>query len=103
MLEPARPVTYDAKPGHTMTEHGTAPPSPERWDELVGLLAIADTNGDARDKVIGLLYPELKRIAAAQMRRERPDHTLQATGLVSEFFVYLARSTTSTPRTRAHF
>jgi RNA polymerase sigma factor (TIGR02999 family) len=37
------------------------------------------------------------------MRRERPDHTLQATGLVSEFFVHLARSTRFTAKSRAHF
>ena len=87
-----------------MTEYGTAPPqTTERWDELPGLLASAEGDSHARDKVIALLYPELKRIAELQMRRERPDHTLQATGLVNEFFVYLARSTTFTPRTRAHF
>ena len=87
-----------------MTEHAAAPPQPsERWDELPALLASADLDPEARERVIALLYPELKHIAEAQMRRERPDHTLQATGLVSEFFVYLARSTTFTARTRAHF
>jgi RNA polymerase sigma factor (TIGR02999 family) len=86
-----------------MTEHAAPPHAPERWDELLALLAAADDDDGARDKVIALLYPELKRIAEAQMRRERPDHTLQATGLVSEFFVYLARSTTFTARSRAHF
>jgi len=86
-----------------MTEHAAPPHAPERWDELLALLAAADDDDGARDKVIALLYPELKRIAEAQMRRERPDHTLQATGLVSEFFVYLARSTSFTARSRAHF
>jgi RNA polymerase sigma factor (TIGR02999 family) len=86
-----------------MTEHVAPPDASERWDELLALLAAADDDAGARDKVIALLYPELKRIAEAQMRRERPDHTLQATGLVSEFFVYLARSTTFTARSRAHF
>jgi RNA polymerase sigma factor (TIGR02999 family) len=87
-----------------MTEYQPVPtPSNERWDELPLLLAAAQTDSDARDRVIALLYPELKRIAEAQMRRERPDHTLQATGLVNEFFVYLARSTTFTAHSRAHF
>jgi RNA polymerase sigma factor (TIGR02999 family) len=87
-----------------MTEHATAqPPTSERWDELPALLAAAEADPAARDRIIALLYPELKRIAEAQMRRERPDHTLQATGLVSEFFVYLAKSTTFTAHSRAHF
>ena len=78
-----------------MTEKDTAPPRPERWEDLPALLAAADADPAARERAVAMLYPELKRIAEAQMRRERPDHTLQATGLVSEFFVYLARSTTS--------
>jgi RNA polymerase sigma factor (TIGR02999 family) len=87
-----------------MTEHAAAPQqATERWDELPDLLAAADADAAARERVVALLYPELKRIAEAQMRRERPDHTLQATGLVSEFFVYIARTATFTPRTRAHF
>jgi RNA polymerase sigma factor (TIGR02999 family) len=35
------------------------------------------------------LYPELKRIASAHMRRERPDHTLQATALVNELYLHM--------------
>jgi RNA polymerase sigma factor (TIGR02999 family) len=87
-----------------MTEYDPVPtPSTEPWDELPALLAAAQTDGEARDRAVALLYPELKRIAEAQMRRERPDHTLQATGLVNEFFVYLANSRTLTAQSRAHF
>src|SRR5205814_214748 len=56
-----------------------------------------------RDRLITLLYPELKRIATAHMRRERPDHTLQATALVSEFFVRMAKSAALTARSRSQF
>jgi RNA polymerase sigma factor (TIGR02999 family) len=91
-------------PHDTMTEHDGAPPQASgRWDELPQLLVDAQTDAGARDRAMALLYPELKRIAEAQMRRERPDHTLQATGLVSEFFMYLARSTSFTAHSRAHF
>jgi RNA polymerase sigma factor (TIGR02999 family) len=88
-----------------MTEQvpGDLPPAAEGWDALPRLLAAAETDPASRDRAIALLYPELKRIAEAQMRRERPDHTLQATGLVSEFFVHLARSTSFTAHSRAHF
>jgi RNA polymerase sigma factor (TIGR02999 family) len=49
------------------------------------------------------MYPELKRIAESRMRGERPDHTLQATALVSEFFLQLARRQDFVWQNRAHF
>src|SRR5262249_10859481 len=82
-----------------------APPdgTTDPWAELPDLLAASESNHDARDRAITLLYPELKRIAAAHMRRERRDHTLQATALVGEFFVHLANGASFTARTRAQF
>jgi RNA polymerase sigma factor (TIGR02999 family) len=73
------------------------------WNEVSTLLADAETSPAARDRVITLLYPELRRIAEAHMRRERRDHTLQATALVSEFFVHLTRTPAFTARTKAQF
>src|SRR4030095_1301684 len=43
-------------------------------------------------QVFESLHQELRRIARAKMRRERPDHTLQATALVNEVFVKLFRA-----------
>ena len=37
-----------------------------------------------------MLYGELRKLAEAAMRRERPDHTLQPTALVHETYVRLA-------------
>ena len=49
-----------------------------------------------------LVYHELRRIAAAYMRRERPGQTLQPTALVHE--VYLRLAGAGTPwRDRRHF
>ena len=48
------------------------------------------------------VYAELKRLAAAQLRHERTDHTLSATGLVHEAYLKLARSHVSW-QDRAHF
>jgi len=47
--------------------------------------------GDPRaaDQLIPLVYEELRRLAASYMRRERPDHTLQATALVHEAYFRL--------------
>ena len=44
---------------------------------------------DARDRAMVYLYAELRRRAAAQLRRERPGHTLQPTALVHEAFLRL--------------
>jgi RNA polymerase sigma factor (TIGR02999 family) len=49
---------------------------------------------DRRDahEMAPLVYDELRRLAAAYMRRERPGQTLQATALVHEAFLRLARA-----------
>ena len=49
---------------------------------LLGLWA--DGDQDARDRLIPLVYDELKSLARAYMRRERAGHTLQPTALVHE-------------------
>jgi len=43
-------------------------------------------NGDdeAAGRLVELFYPELRRIAAARMRAERLDHTLQPTAVVHQ-------------------
>ncbi len=44
----------------------------------------------AAEHLLPLVYKELHRIAAAYMRRERPDHTLQPTALIHEAYLRLA-------------
>ena len=44
---------------------------------------------EARDRATALVYDELRRRAAAHLRRERPDHTLQPTALVHEAYMRL--------------
>jgi RNA polymerase sigma factor (TIGR02999 family) len=48
-------------------------------------------HGDRRAaaELLPLVYDELRRLAAAQMATERPDHTLDATGLVHEAYLRL--------------
>ncbi len=57
----------------------------------------------ARAQLIDYMYPELKKIAQARMRSEREDHTLQATALVSEFFLQLAKREDLVWQNRGHF
>jgi RNA polymerase sigma-70 factor, ECF subfamily len=53
------------------------------------LQALQRGDKQAEGKLIQLIYPELRRLARAQMRRERQDHTLQATALVHEAYLRL--------------
>jgi RNA polymerase sigma-70 factor (ECF subfamily) len=45
----------------------------------------------AADELFPQIYTQLKRFAAAQLRNERPDHTLQATALVNEAYLKLTQ------------
>jgi RNA polymerase sigma factor (TIGR02999 family) len=67
------------------------------------LLELSGGNRAVVDELIPFLYHELKRIAAAQLRRERPGHTLQATALVHEAYLKLVDQRQVTWRNRAHF
>jgi len=60
-------------------------------------------DGVALDRLVPLIYPELRRIAARQLRRERPDHTLQPTALVHEVFLQLVDQRHATWENRAQF
>jgi RNA polymerase sigma factor (TIGR02999 family) len=48
-------------------------------------------DSDAASQLVMIFYDELRRIAAAQMRGERIDHTLQPTALVSELYFKMLR------------
>ncbi len=57
----------------------------------------------AADELLSLVYQELRRIAGGYMRRERPNHTLQATALVHEVYMQLVDQTRVDWKNRAHF
>ena len=57
----------------------------------------------ALDRLLPLVYAELRRIAARQLRRERPEHTLQPTALVNEAYLRLVDQRRVDWRNRAHF
>ncbi len=60
--------------------------------------------GHARtDELLPLVYEELRRLALAKMRHERPGHTLQATALVHEAFLRLLGDEQATWQNRRHF
>jgi RNA polymerase sigma-70 factor (ECF subfamily) len=57
----------------------------------------------ALDELMPLVYRELRGIAGAFMRRQRPGHTLQPTALVHEAFLKLFDDTKPEVADRAHF
>ena len=57
----------------------------------------------ALDQLTPLVYRELRDLAGAYLRRERPDHTLQPTALIHEAWVRLAGQSTPRWKDRAHF
>jgi RNA polymerase sigma factor (TIGR02999 family) len=67
------------------------------------LRAWADGDAAARDRLMPFVYGELRRRAAAHLRRERPGDTLQATALVHETYLRLVDQTRAGWQNRAHF
>jgi len=64
---------------------------------------IVDGDRSAEGRLFDLLYSDLRRLAAYQLRRERSDHTLQPTALVHEVYVRIFRQAPPEARSRAHF
>jgi ECF sigma factor len=58
---------------------------------------------EAAERVLPLVYGELRRIAARQLRRERDAHTLQATAIVHEAYLRLVGQPGLEWPSRAHF
>jgi RNA polymerase sigma factor (TIGR02999 family) len=57
----------------------------------------------ALDRLVPLLYPELRKLARGYLHNERPGHTLQPTALVHEAYVRLVKQGQPDYRSRAHF
>jgi RNA polymerase sigma factor (TIGR02999 family) len=71
----------------------------------VTALLLAWRGGDAAalDRLIPLVYDELRRVAGAQLRRERHGESLQVTGLVHEVYLRLVDVHRMTLHSRTHF
>jgi RNA polymerase sigma factor (TIGR02999 family) len=78
--------------------------APSRVHDVTGLL-LSWREGDpaALDRLVPLVYDELRRVARGHLRREPPGHTLQATALVHEVFLRLVDADRMTPMSRTHF
>ncbi len=69
-------------------------------------LLLAEIQGgrrEATDRLLPILYAELRRLARSQMARERPGQTLQPTALVHEAYLRLVDDRNLAWENRAHF
>lgn len=73
--------------------------------ESVTELLIANGRGDkqAFDRLLPLIYDELRRLASSHLRREGMGHTLQSTALVHEAYIRLVDQREAKWQNRAHF
>ena len=73
-------------------------------DEVETLLAsLSQGDPAAAERLLPILYQELKGIANQHMRNERTDHTLQATALVHEAYLKLVDQSRVQWQGKAHF
>jgi RNA polymerase sigma factor (TIGR02999 family) len=67
------------------------------------LISYGEGDRAALDALLPLVYDELRMIARSYLRQERPDHTLQPTGLVHEAYLRLINQKQVDWRNRAQF
>lgn len=76
-------------------------PPPDDITQL--LLEVQSGSPEALHRLMPVVYSELKVLAAAYLRAERTDITLQTTGLVHEAYLKLVDQRRTTWQNRAHF
>ena len=81
------------------------PPTPDSPQGEITLLLERAGSGDAQsaDRILPLVYEELRKLAAAKMAREAPGQTLQATALVHEAWLRLGGQAQPDWKSRAQF
>src|SRR5438093_8340243 len=73
-------------------------------EEVTQLLrSWSDGDQEALEKLVPLVYAELRRLARGYMRGEREGHTLQTTALINEAFLRLTDWKNVSWQNRAHF
>lgn len=77
------------------------PALPEEITQL--LLSWSEGDETALDRLIPLVYPELRRLARIYMGRESPAHTLQTSALINEAYLRLVDQHHIEWQSRAHF
>jgi RNA polymerase sigma-70 factor (ECF subfamily) len=77
---------------------------PQSEDDVTGLLLIwSEGNRTALDRLMPLVYQELRRLAHRELRRESPGGPIATTALVHEAYLRLVDQQRARAGTRAHF
>src|SRR5208283_2259482 len=76
-------------------------PAPEQVTQILDAVAAGDAQ--AAEKLLPLVYEELRRLAAAKMAQQPPGQTLQPTALVHEAWLRLTGKEPGRFAGRAHF
>lgn len=72
-------------------------------EEMTQVLEAVQQGEHSSERLLPIVYEELRKLAAARMMHERADHTLQATALVHEAWLRLAGSGDQSWENRSHF
>ena len=75
----------------------------DRQEVTLLLQEINDGAANAPERLLPLVYDELRKLAQSYMLNERPDHTLQATALVHDAYIRLVDWENVSWQNRAHF
>lgn len=78
-------------------------PTAATREEVERLLSSSTGAPASLDRLVPIVYAELRRLAHAQLAGERPGHTLQTTALVHEAYLRLAGDRNVTARGRSYF
>ena len=82
---------------------GPAPDATPAGEITLLLRRAEQGDGQAADRILPLVYEELRKLAASKMAREAPGQTLQATALVHEAWLRLGGEAQPDWKNRAHF
>ena len=87
------------------SDEPSGPAAAELRDQITNLLLAWGAPGEQRpaDRLLPLVYDELRRVAHRQLGRERSGHTLSTTALVHEAYLRLVDQTRARWVDRAHF
>src|SRR5262249_11799992 len=77
---------------------------PKDQGEVTRLLSqVSAGDSGAREKMLELVYQDLRRLARRYLNAERSDHTLQATALVHEAYLRISKTERVEWQSRGHF
>jgi RNA polymerase sigma factor (TIGR02999 family) len=88
---------------YNLVERGGVMTAPEAGDVTRLLQSWSGGDKKALGELVPLVYRELRGLAASYIRRERKDHTLQATALVHEAYMQMVDQTQVESPSRAQF